>query len=403
MAIQIVIGLGFGDEGKGLATDWCCRQSPTTPLVVRFNGGQQAGHTVLTADGKRHVFSSFGAGTLSGAPSYWARFCTVAPGPLLREYTALRALGVQPQLYLDRRCAVTTHYDVFYNRALEMSRGGARHGSCGLGFGATVQRQEETPFKLYAQDLAFPDIMLLKLKQIRGYYQEKTKELANVSFDEFDHDAEDQRMMEYLHQLAKLMAAGALMIRSEADMFSNRNPWEHYVFEGAQGLLLDMDYGFFPNVTRSNTGSRNALALLRAHLPARMHEVNIRYVTRAYLTRHGAGPLPLEHDLPALRNNEQETNRFNDHQGNFRTAPLNADLLRFAFQSDDSDAAGFNKSLLISCLDQINDARIPIWDQGIMSERRYTEIPGICGVAFNDCAGSWGACGENDVKPILLQ
>lgn len=403
MAIQIVIGLGFGDEGKGLATDWCCRQSPATPLVVRFNGGQQAGHTVQCADERRHVFSSFGSGSLYGAPTYWSRFCTVAPGPLLREYAALRSLGAQPLLYLDRRCAVTTHYDVFYNRVLEMSRGRARHGSCGLGFGATVQRQEETPYKLFAQDLAFPEIMLLKLKQIRAYYREKTKALSNVSFDEFDHDAEDQRMVDYLHQLAQLTAAGALMIRSEADMFSSRNPWQDYVFEGAQGLLLDMDYGFFPNVTRSNTGSRNALGLLRAQLPERMHEISVRYVTRAYLTRHGAGPLPLENELPTLRNNAQETNRFNDHQGNFRVAPLNADLLRFALQSDDSDAAGLNKSLLITCLDQIDDARIPIWDQGIISDRGYQEIPGICGATFKDCAGSWGACGENSVQTFLLQ
>jgi len=84
----IVVGLGYGDEGKGLTTDFLCGQSKF-PLVIRFNGGHQAGHTVVTKDGVRHVFSSFGAGTLRNAPTYWSRYCTFSPAYLLYELESL--------------------------------------------------------------------------------------------------------------------------------------------------------------------------------------------------------------------------------------------------------------------------------------------------------------------------
>lgn len=73
-----VIGAGFGDEGKGLMTDYCC-QRPKYTTVVRFNGGAQAGHTVVTPDGRRHVFSHFGSGTLRGAATFLSRFFICNP------------------------------------------------------------------------------------------------------------------------------------------------------------------------------------------------------------------------------------------------------------------------------------------------------------------------------------
>ncbi len=158
----IIIGLGFGDEGKGLATDYWCQHS-MQPLVIRFNGGHQAGHTVVMADGTRHVFSCFGAGTLRGAPTYWSSYCTFSPAALLQEYYQLPDF-VRPKLLLDRQCPVTTHYDVLYNRALEASKGAARHGSCGLGFGASVERHQSDSYQLFAQDLLHPAVYRVKIQ-----------------------------------------------------------------------------------------------------------------------------------------------------------------------------------------------------------------------------------------------
>ena len=71
MSHSIVIGLGFGDEGKGITTSYLCKKLEGTKIVVRFNGGHQAGHTVVF-NGKRHIFSSWGSGTLQGIPTYWS-------------------------------------------------------------------------------------------------------------------------------------------------------------------------------------------------------------------------------------------------------------------------------------------------------------------------------------------
>ncbi|MFW2477394.1 MAG: adenylosuccinate synthetase, partial [Sediminibacterium sp.] len=121
----VIVGLGYGDEGKGLLTDYYCHNADR-PLVIRFNGGQQAGHTVVLKNGTRHVFSNFGSGTLRGVSTYWSAYCTFSPRYFLEE---LSLLPITPMLYLDPACPVTTHYDVLYNRALEISRGKNRYGS----------------------------------------------------------------------------------------------------------------------------------------------------------------------------------------------------------------------------------------------------------------------------------
>ncbi|MDX1905264.1 MAG: adenylosuccinate synthetase, partial [Thermonemataceae bacterium] len=126
---SIVIGLGFGDEGKGLTTHFLSLQSPNS-LVIRFNGGQQAGHTVRTKQGKNHIFSNFGAGTFSQIPTYWSQFCTFSPSSLLKEYEMLQQqIQHLPILWVDKLCPVTTHYDILFNRLSEQYRGLQKHGS----------------------------------------------------------------------------------------------------------------------------------------------------------------------------------------------------------------------------------------------------------------------------------
>ncbi|RSK37487.1 adenylosuccinate synthetase [Hymenobacter metallilatus] len=381
----VVVGLGFGDEGKGLATDYLCREHPGA-LVVRFNGGPQAGHTVVAADGRRHVFSSFGAGTLRGSPTYWSGYCPVAPGPLLREYAALRELGVQPHLLLDGRCPVITPYDVLWNRVLEAERGVARHGSCGLGFGSTVERQQTTPLRLYAQDLCFPDVLMHKLRQIRAHYRQRVQQETRVAFDQLNHDAEDQRFADYARQLRELVAAGAIELVREADVLGPAARWSALVFEGAQGVLLDQEFGLFPHVTRSFTTSRNALELLARHQPAT--RARLLYATRAYHTRHGAGPLPhAEVPLPLI-NHEQETNQFNEHQEHFRRAPLSVDMLNYALHCDAHFSTGLEKYLLITCLDQLPAERLTAYVAGQPRHIAATELnvlldEGMAGYVFS--------------------
>ena len=310
---KIVCGLGWGDEGKGLTVSYLCSQTDYS-LVVRFNGGQQAGHTTVY-NGKRHVFSSFGAGSLQGVPTYWSSYCTFYPPSFCREYDML--LDYNPVIYVNPLCPVTTPFDIDHNRLTEKRKG---HGSVGMGFGATIQRQEHY-YKLHVQDLFYETVLLTKLRTIAAYYN--------------GVDVEEQ--IEYF--LKAVRKVRNIIKLSDDSILKRYNP----IFEGAQGILLDMDFGFFPNVTRSNTTSKNALQMYGAD--------EIYYVTRSYLTRHGNGFMPGERKLN-LFNNELETNVKHEYQGEFRTAELDIDLMNYALQCDNNYSAGLKKNLVITCNDQ---------------------------------------------------
>lgn len=393
---SIVIGLGYGDEGKGSTTDYLAFKAINEgekPLVIRFNGGQQAGHTVMTSSRLHHVFSNFGAGTLRNVPTYWSSYCTFAPGNYLKEWEALRQLGTFPRLYLDGRCPVTTHYDVLYNRCLEDARGTARHGSCGLGFGATVERHDTTPYKLFAQDLFFPETCKHKLAAIRTYYREKFSQNALANFADFDHDAADTYFFEQTTQIAQHLQNGYLHLVTEKSMFKN-DEFTYYLFEGAQGILLDMDFGCFPHVTRSHTTSKNALEIIARNLPALLPYTQIYYVTRCYQTRHGAGPLACENEKISLINNELETNRFNDYQGNFRLSPLKLDNLLYALQADQHFSEGLTKNLVFTCLDQLNPEAIPFFVESKKIFASPLSIANSLNMTFEKILGSFSPCGE---------
>ena len=149
-----VIGLGFGDEGKGNIVNYLCSQHPN-PLVVRYNGGHQAGHTVVH-EGTRHVFSNFGSGTLQGKPTYWSRNCTVEPIGMMKEYKILYEKKARPiLLYVNPEAMVTTPYDIQMNIEREAHYG---HGTVGVGFGDTIARNLRG-YRLFFRDLFYPKIL----------------------------------------------------------------------------------------------------------------------------------------------------------------------------------------------------------------------------------------------------
>ena len=389
----VVVGLGFGDEGKGLATDYLCAHS-NKPLVIRFNGGHQAGHTVVTSSGYQHTFSTFGAGTLRGVPTYWSSYCTFSPAILLPEY---HSLPVRPTLLVDRNCPVTTHYDVLYNRALEATRGDARHGSCGLGFGATLERHQSLELQLCVPDLLDPALYQTKLQLIRAYYQEKITDNTRFSFDLFDHDSADHQFGQEAKEISKLYQQDIIQLVQENEVFAADTPWETFIFEGAQGILLDMDFGVYPHVTRSNTTSKNALQLLSRYLPDVAATAEIFYVTRSYQTRHGAGPLPHIEENLELVYQKQETNLHNEHQGAFRISCLNIDSLNHALNYDAHFSKGLAKHLLITCLDQVQAKQkpLPYYYKGAVSKTNYRAILNLLDCEFKSHLFSFSSCADD--------
>jgi adenylosuccinate synthase len=350
----VIIGANLGDEGKGLLTDF---HASSDALVVRFNGGAQAGHTVVTPDGRRHVFSHFGSGSFAGAATYLSRFFVAHPALFLRERAQLHALGVSPAVHVDPRSPLTTPYDLLINQAIEETRGQARHGSCGIGFGETIQRCLRPRFATDVGDLLVRDWagrLAATLDDIRAHHVPARLAVLGCAA----LDAERAALL-WSDALIERFIADCAAFRATIAIFDLAAvaPSRAVIFEGAQGLLLGQDRGWFPHVTRSNTGLKNVIALARE---VGVDALDVVYATRAYATRHGAGPLP--HEIAALPypRVRDDTNLPNPHQGTFRFAWLDLDLLATTIAQDlgDARAAGLpaTQRLAITCLDQVDDA-----------------------------------------------
>lgn len=355
-----VVGSAFGDEGKGMITAVLAARCPGETLVVRYNGGAQAGHTVVTGEGRRHVFSHFGSGSLAGAATFLSRFFVANPILFHPERERLQRLGVAPAVLIDPRARVTTPYDMLVNTALERLRGTARHGSCGVGFGETVGRNEETPFGLTVGDLAGGDARR-KVRAIRDQWLPRRLEQLGLQMTVQERDTllSDALLGRFMDDVTGLLdccrLAGEEVLRSV----------RYVVLEGAQGLLLDQDMGYFPHVTRSHTGLRNVGALIES---AGITSLDVHYVLRPYLTRHGAGPLPGELPGPPWPGIVDETNIPNAWQGSLRFARINLDLLRRTVTRDLQHArlpahVELRKHIAVTCLDQV-DGGVRFVDEG---------------------------------------
>ena len=347
-----MIGSAFGDEGKGLVTDVLASGYVDDTVVVRFNGGAQAGHTVVTPEGQRHVFSHFGSGTFAGAATFLSRFFVVNPILYHREREQLERLGVSAQVFVDGRSNVTTPFDMFINTALERQRGSDRHGSCGVGFGETVGRNQNAAFALTMADLARPDLEA-RLRSIRDrWFLQRLGGLGlNMSDAERATLCSDALLARFRDDALAML--DTIRLGDESVLCGA----SHVVFEGAQGLLLDQEMGYFPYVTRSYTGLRNVAALVAG---TGITSLDVHYVLRPYLTRHGAGPLPGELPNPPFPGVVDQTNIPNDWQGSLRFALLDLDVLRSSIERDTRHCGlptgiGLNRMIAITCLDQVTD------------------------------------------------
>lgn len=338
---SIVLGLGFGDEGKGITTDFLVSKAEK-PLVVRFNGGHQAGHTVALKDGKHHVFSTFGSGTLRGAPTYVSKYCVFSPFAAKNEFEVLTSKGVSPSIYIDPLAMVCTYYDVLYNRALEKNRN--PHGSCGVGFGSTIERNLG-PHKLYIQDLYYPFVLRTKLQTIKDYYAFMVQRDDNLQ-KTYSHLFNEHSERDYFDAIE---LCRAFMVCIDESIFDT--PYD-IIFEGAQGILLDEDFGFHPNTTWSHCTSRNAMEMVKRNS---LSAPEIYYVTRAYQTRHGAGPMTnwdIKHNIHI---NPLETNTHNEYQTGFRKSILDLDLLHYAIACDGNYSRNLSHNLVMTCWDHVDD------------------------------------------------
>ena len=331
-----VIGAGYGDEGKGKVVSYLCHSLHGKDVtVVRFSGGQQAGHKVVLKNGLSHIFSNFGSGTFHNSNTYWSPLCTIDPVGVINELRILRSNNKKllcPKLIVHPETPVTTPFEKLCNMT---DVNNLEHGTCGVGVGKTWAREEELHYKLHFKDLWFEDIFNSKLNLIEKHFGDLNIKL-HIDLLNFK-------------EACKNIVTNSFAMCDWNNMLNITHKTDHWIYEGSQGLMLDKDYGFYPHVTRSNTGLKGLDALNYKY-------DNVIYVTRAYSTRHGNGPFPGEEFLVKLNVDcQKEIDFYKDAiSGKFRIAPLNIDSLLYALLSETipNDCKSY---LVINCLDQMKN------------------------------------------------
>ncbi|WP_314639930.1 adenylosuccinate synthetase [Stomatobaculum longum] len=314
-----VIGKNFGDEGKGLAVASLSRVLGK-PLIIKHNGGAQAGHTVEDAEAAwRFVHHQIGAGAEYGAPTLFAEHFMPDLYQLGKEVADFtRLFGFVPLLYSEKAARVTTIDDVLLNMGAEAARGDARHGSCGMGIDECVQRNRADHGLSVEEVAAWNETELLQhLRELRTRYtRERAAALGIDRGNPYFELLENDKVLQNYVAEVKANVGLLTLVDANRDWISQ---FEHLIFESGQGLLLDEDYeAYAPHLTSSKTGMHNPARFLEKRGLALDEAI---YVTRSYVTRHGEGPLPCETERDKLHGVEVDlTNQPNEWQGTLRYA-----------------------------------------------------------------------------------
>jgi adenylosuccinate synthase len=280
----VVIGTQWGDEGKGKLVDLLTERADA---VIRFQGGHNAGHT-LVIDGKKTVLHLIPSGILhEGKQCHIGNGVVLSPQALMKEIGVLEQAGVpvRDRLLVSESCALILPVHASLDLAREKARGSKAIGTTGRGIGPAYE-DKAARRGLRAGDLLNPEGFAERLKELLDYH--------NFALAHY-YQAEP---VDYAQTLDELLALGAQIAPMLADvsevLYGLRDAGKNVLFEGAQGAMLDIDHGTYPFVTSSNTTSGGAACGTGVGL------LDFDYVlgiTKAYSTRVGNGPFPTElHD-----------------------------------------------------------------------------------------------------------
>jgi adenylosuccinate synthase len=388
----IVVDLGFGDAGKGSVTDFLVRDLGAE-LVVRFNGGAQAGHNVVTPDGRHHTFSQFCAGSFAGARGLLGPDFLLHPLGMAVEAEHLARAGVSDPwalTYVDRRARLITPYQQAAGRLRELLRGEGAHGTTGVGVGEcasdTLSHPEDA---LYAGDLHDLAKLRRHLSSQRDRKRQQMQALGATDLSLFDDPELTGRVLDSWRHVGAL-----LQLLEPEQTLARIASARRVVFEGAQGVLLDEWWGFHPHTTWSDCTPAGALALLGARPARRLG------VTRAYAVRHGPGPFPTEGTLalPEPHNSDQ------GWQGRFRVGALDLVLLRYALA-----VCGGMDALAVTCLDRLPSPLVCASYRGegaadlvhTASGHTVSLLPGPRGdLAHQERLGQWLRTATPELSPL---
>ncbi len=282
----VVVGTQWGDEGKGKLVDWLTEKAQG---VVRFQGGHNAGHT-LVINGQKTALHLIPSGIMRpGVKCYIGNGVVLSVTKLLDEIAGLEAVGVEvkSRLRISEACPLILPLHAALDVAREAHReqgGGTKIGTTGRGIGPAYE-DKVARRALKVQDLKHPERFAQKLRVLVDLYNHSL--VGHLGAAPVDFDA----------MLQEAMAQAATIRPMMADVSRELNDaWRggsNLLFEGAQGTLLDVDHGTYPYVTSSNCVAGNAAAGSGVG-PGLLHHV--LGITKAYCTRVGSGPFPTELD-----------------------------------------------------------------------------------------------------------
>ena len=280
MKVDVLLGLQWGDEGKGKIVDVL---TPKYDIIARFQGGPNAGHTLIF-DGKKHVLHTIPSGVFRpGTKNVVGNGVVIDPVIFKREITQLLEAGVDPRpdLMISRRAHLITPTHRLLDAASEQAKGKAKIGSTLKGIGPTYMD------KTGRNGLRVGDLTSGKFNERYQALRKKHLGLLQQFPDfEFDLESVETEWMEAAMELGQLQ-----LIDTEHYLNEALDAGKRVLAEGAQGTMLDIDFGTYPFVTSSNTiaaGACNGLGVG----PGRIGEVI--GIFKAYCTRVGSGPFPTE-------------------------------------------------------------------------------------------------------------
>lgn len=336
MKCKIVVGANYGDEGKGLVTHILTSnhiKEKEKVLNALYNGGCQRGHTVEYENGVRHVFKHFGSGALDGADTYFDKDFILNPTQFMTEHAELDCLAKEyfnssmTKCFCHRDCRVSTPYDALLNQMVETNRDENRHGSCGWGIFETRKRYEDSKY-----NWSFLEMRCATNQQLYIYLESIAKEYLPKKIEEYgikDSVINKYRNICISSDLINAYISDFRAMCKLVDIIYLGDLLKKYdtiIYEGGQGLALsETNTKNFPYLTPSKTGSEIPIAEIEPYT----NDIEVIYVTRSYITRHGAGPLPYECTRekinPAI---EDKTNFPNEFQKSLRFAEFDyADLI----------------------------------------------------------------------------
>jgi adenylosuccinate synthase len=325
--VKVVIGASAGDEGKGGVTDYFAAQSFMNKrrcLNVLTNGGSQRGHTVtLSGSGMSHVFHHFGAGTFAGAKTYLPSYFIVNPMNFAKEYAELSTIGVKCcPILVNEDCPLTTPFDMIANMMIEESRGSNRHGSCGCGIWETILRNGITVGEFAAKSQEEKKRYLEFVRD--DYFRRRISSKGISGHTKWDDIIYSPNLIQnYIYDFNLLINNSIFTDDSILGVYDD------IIFENGQGLLLDQNIkGYGKNTTPSNTGLQNPAQMIRNNLPDDI-DVEVVYVSRTYLTRHGVGRFDMECEPGKISHyiTADKTNIWNEWQGDLRYGILDREDL----------------------------------------------------------------------------